>query len=210
MFGLIKKDLFTIKGNIKSILIIFFVFLVLSVYGENDFSFMPIFLSIIMMMSSFSYDEFNKADAYISTLPKGRKNAVKAKYLATLLLLGSASLVTFILSLLMEIRNNSFALVNIWETTIGCLFAAIFIQAIIYPLIYKFGIEKSRIGLFVGAFGIAAIFTIISKLNIKVSLPTNLELLLNQYALYLMILAVLVLLLLSYKISEHIYLRKEF
>ena len=43
---------------------------------------MPIF-SIMMFVSTFSYDEFNKFNTYVSTLPNGRKEAVKAKYIST-------------------------------------------------------------------------------------------------------------------------------
>ena len=74
MKGLIKKDLLVVRSNAK---ILFIVLVALSLLAIKDNSsdilvIMPIF-SIMMFVSTFSYDEFNKFNTYVSTLPNGRK-----------------------------------------------------------------------------------------------------------------------------------------
>ena len=86
MKGLIKKDLFIIKNNLKIILILFIVFFLTGLKNSTDMSYIPITLSVVLFLSTFSYDEFNKWDAYAITLPNGRVNIVKSKYVATIIL----------------------------------------------------------------------------------------------------------------------------
>lgn len=57
MLGLIKKDLFMAKGNFKTISIIFAVFTFTAINGNQNFAFIPAFMSVMIMMSTFSYDE---------------------------------------------------------------------------------------------------------------------------------------------------------
>ncbi|MDE5540007.1 MAG: ABC-2 transporter permease, partial [Bacilli bacterium] len=87
MLGLIKKDLFMIKSNLKILVILFVVYGLMAYQGEMSLSFVLPFMSVMIMISTFSYDTYNKWDAYSITLPNGRKNSVRAKYLATLLLI---------------------------------------------------------------------------------------------------------------------------
>ena len=85
MLGLIKKDLLMIKGNIKTLAIIFVVFTIMAINGNGNFAFIPAFMSVMIVMSTFSYDEYNKTDGFITSLPNGKKNAVKSKYISTLI-----------------------------------------------------------------------------------------------------------------------------
>ena len=87
MTGLIKKDLLMIKSNLKMILVILFVFFIMALQGEFDISFVPEFIVVMLFISTFSYDEYNKWDAYAITLPNGRNSVVASKYLATLILI---------------------------------------------------------------------------------------------------------------------------
>ncbi len=86
MIGLIKKDLFIVARSLRSLLVVIMVFSILALDGKSEFSFFCIYMSIAIMMSTFSYDEFNKSDAFIVALPNGKTNAVKAKYVATLII----------------------------------------------------------------------------------------------------------------------------
>ena len=73
MFGLIKKDLFMIRNNLKIVAIIFIVYIFMAIYDQMDISFVPAFISVILFMSTFSYDEYNKWDAYAITFPNRKK-----------------------------------------------------------------------------------------------------------------------------------------
>ena len=84
------------------------------------------------------------------------------------------------------------------------------LQSVLYPVIYKYGIEKSRIGIFVGVFGISSIAALLMKSDLKIQIPPAIITLLNHYWMIILPIVVVIVLLLSYKISEHLYLKKEF
>ena len=78
-----------------------------------------------------------------------------------------------------------------------------------YPFIFKYGMEKGRIGLFVISFAIVGIIGLLSSV-LKINIPTNVVTFFDIYWFVIIPLISIVLLLISYKISEKIYLKKEF
>lgn len=190
MLCLIKKDLFMIKGN--------------------DFLFMLSFMSIVMMMTTFSYDEFNKVDAFITTFPSGKINAVRAKYLSTLFVLFVNVIITVLISIISCYVRNDLNIKYIISTMIGCCSGTILFQSIFYPCIYKFGIEKSRIGIFISIFGLTGLITILIKNGLKIKIPQSISIFLNNYWMIIIPILIILILYISYKISKHIYLKKEF
>lgn len=209
MVGLIKKDLLMIKSNLKMVLIMIVVFFIMSLQGEFDISFVPPFIVVMLFMSTFSYDEFNKWDAYAVTLPNGRKNVVKSKYVASLILTIVTIILTIILNSLVGLINNNLEFDKFISTIMGCVFGVILIQSIMYPFIFKYGMEKGRIGLFVISFAIVGIIGLLSSV-LKINIPTNVVTFFDNYWFVIIPLISIVLLLISYKISEKIYLKKEF
>lgn len=209
MIGLIKKDLLMTKSSLKMILIMFIVFTLMGVEGNTSMIFIPLFMSIVLMMSTFSYDEYNKTDAFICTLPNGRTNSVQAKYISSILIIVTSLIITLIIAGIIALVNKNINWDGFIETSIGCAAGIILIQTIMYPIIYKFGIEKSRIGLFVGAFGFSGIIAILAK-NIKLSIPTPILSFLDKYFLLLGPLILVLIIYISYRISKKIYLKKEF
>ena len=209
MVGLIKKDLLMIKSNLKMVLIMLVVFFIMSLQGEFDISFVPPFIVVMLFMSTFSYDEFNIWDAYAVTLPNGRKNVVKSKYVASLILTIVTIILTIILNSLVGLINNNLEFDKFISTIMGCVFGVILIQSIMYPFIFKYGMEKGRIGLFVISFAIVGIIGLLSSV-LKINIPTNVVTFFDNYWFVIIPLISIVLLLISYKISEKIYLKKEF
>lgn len=211
MIGLVKKDILMAKSNLKVLLVIFIVFGLMSLNGNDNsyFTFIPAFLSIVIMMSTFSYDEFNKSNQYISALPNGRKNYVLAKYISTLLIVFISLFLTSILLISFRALNNSLNFGDIIELLVGCSVGIILVIAFIYPFIYKFGIEKSRIIIFIIAFGFTGLGSVLMKVNIPFVIPEVVINFINNYYMIVFPLVTLLLLFISYKISEMIYLKKE-
>lgn len=209
MIGLIKKDLLIIKSNIRLVLVMFLVFFLMSWQGEFDMSFAPAFVSIMLFMSTFSYDEYNKWNAYAVTLPNGRKNVVVAKYVATLILIFISIFVTVLLNIVIGIINNNVCLEEVISTMSGCFLGIVIIEAIMYPLIFKYGIEKGRIGLFIGSFGIVGMIGLLSKV-IKINIPGQVLNFINDYFIIMAFVLSIIALGISYKVAEKIYLKKEF
>lgn len=213
MLGLIKKDLLMIKSNLKLVIVMIFIFFIMALQGDFDISFIPLFIIVMLFMSTFSYDEYNKWDAYAITLPNGRKNVVKSKYVATIILTLLSIIITILLNILVGIINNNLDFDKFISILVGCCFGTFFIQSIMYPLIFKFGIEKGRIGLFALTFAIVGIIGLLSKV-IKIEIPTNIISFLDNYWFIIfsiiLIIILFIILFISYKISEKIYLNKEF
>ena len=210
MLGLIKKDFLMIKSNFKTLAIIFVVYAVMAFQGQMDLSFILPFMSVMIMISTFSYEEFNKWNAYACTLPNGRENTVKAKYISTILMI---VIVTFIVTittfLITYTKDNTINYESILSTMLGTFFATVLLQSFMYPAIYKLGVEKARIGIFVVVFGLGIIGDLVSKIY---DLKKVLALLkpLENYVIFIIPIFMIVMLYISYTISKKTNLKKEF
>lgn len=210
MIGLIKKDILVLKSNFKILIPIFVIYIFMAFQGMLDISTLLSFLSVMLMMSTFSYDNLNKWDAYAVTLPNGRKNLVKAKYLATVIVILLTSLVATIVSFIITINKGENINYQYIFITLGAtIFATFLFQALMYPIIFKFGLEKARLILFILIFGLIFLGGfLINKIDFSF-LASVIDYFSNFIVLILLGLGLLVLLG-SYIVSVNIYLKKEF
>ncbi len=209
MYGLIKKDLLMIKQNLKILMLTFIIFLGMTMINESDMTFILPFMAVMVSISTFSYDNYNKWDAYAITLPNGRKNAVKAKYISTLIFVIMSFMISIIsLFIINKCGININLSLSISELT-GCLFGVFFIIIIMFPIMYKLGVEKGRIALFIISFGITGILVLVSR-NIHINIPNNIITFFKNYYKILIPIITCLLILISYKISERFYSKREF
>lgn len=211
MRGLIKKDLLLLKGNLKVIIIVLLGFTIMALYGMNEMSFILPVICVMLIMSTFSYDDYNKWDAYAITLPKGRENAIKSKYISTFILIGLGTLFTVLMYVLVILLKGNINLEYLAGNLLGGVIATILIVIFMYPVIYKFGVEKGRIAMFLGVFLLIAVcgilFSMIDKLEFDWSFLLNWF----NYYWYIVIPLILIIgLIISYQISKKIYMNKEF
>ena len=103
MKGLIKKELLMIKGNLKYALLFLVVFIIISLEDASIIYYIPTFISMMIFITTFSYDEYNSWDAYAISMPVSRKDIVKSKYIASIILIFIAVIFTIIISLIIEI-----------------------------------------------------------------------------------------------------------
>lgn len=210
MKGLIKKDLLVVKSNAK---ILFILLVALSLLAIKDNSsdilvIMPIF-SIMMFVSTFSYDEFNKFNTYVSTLPNGRKEAVKAKYISTFIVILFLLVVSFLLALGVGYSNKSLDMSNIISTLVGSVFACVFVVSLLYPLMYKYGAMNGRLIIFGLVIGISMIGSVLSKIVNLEKVINYFDSLGNLFFVITMVVSLLIIII-SYFISVKIYKNKEF
>ena len=78
-----------------------------------------------------------------------------------------------------------------------------------FPLIFKFGVEKGRIGVFIGVFVIAALLGFIFT-GIDLENANGFIEFFNNYYYILIPLVAVILMVISYFVSKKIYLKKEF
>lgn len=209
MMGLIIKDLLLIKENWKQLLVFALIFIVIGLEGNQILTFVPVFLSLMVLLSTFSYDDYNKWNSYAVTLPNGRKNIVRAKYIASIGLSVLAILFTYLMIMISGIMNHHLNLEETTITLLGCWSAVVLLQSFMYPLIFKVGLEKGRIFLFVFFIGVSALLGLVFQ-NIKISLPAEVISFLEHYLVIILPLVMIILLSISYKISEKIVQKKEF
>ena len=80
------------------------------------------------------------------------------------------------------------------------------IVSIMYPLIFKFGVEKGRIILFVGIFLISLLGSFLINSNVLLTFLRDID----KYLVILLPVITISFLLVSYFISLKVYLKKEF
>ena len=217
MKGLIIKDLCVIKNQMKSLLLVLALFIFLSIANKDAtfVLFLIPFYMIMILITTFSYDEFNKWECYCNSLPLSRKEIVKAKYI----LFNASSLILIILGILASfiipnfIENTTFE--SIYASIIGVAFGICLVISLLIPFYYKFGSQKGRIMLFltiailallIGAITSLDIFNNIELMNIINSLNS---LSLGMFTILLIIITVIIMTI-SYYISIKIYSNKEF
>ncbi len=216
MKGLIIKDLCVIKNQMKTLLLVLAFFIIFSIINEDAtfILFLVPFYMIMILITAFSYDEFNKWDCYCNSLPLSRKEIVKAKYL----LFNTSSLIVLVLGILASfiipnfVGNTTFE--SIYASIIGVAFGICLVISLLIPFYYKFGSQKGRIMLFLTITILALIIGIITSLDIF----NNVELMniinsLNNLSLgmftLLLIIVTVIIMTISYYISVRIYNNKE-
>lgn len=211
MKGLIKKDLLLLKYNFRVVLILFLVYGFMTITGDFDFTLLLPFTSVMLMISTFSYDSYNKWDSYSVTLPRGRENSVLAKYLSTILIIFIESIIIFVVDILIYYyRTKLIEFDIIFSSLLGSIVACFLILSFMFPCIYKFGVEKARMGIFVVVFGIIIIGGIISKVVDLEVLSRTLNSF-NDYTICIILVTLMVIITsISFIISKHIFNNKEF
>ena len=185
------------------------VFLILAFQENNIIVIVPVFVSMMIFMTTFSYDEYNKWEAYAISLPVSRKNIVKAKYFASIILWAIALLVTAVITVVMGIFEQNINYSEMIGMILGCVFSIVLLEALMFPLIFKFGVEKGRIGVFIGVFVIAALLGFIFT-GIDLENANGFIEFFNNYYYILIPLVAVILMVISYFVSKKIYLKKEF
>lgn len=216
MKGLIIKDLCVIKNQMKSLLLVLALFIFLSIANKDAtfVLFLIPFYMIMILITTFSYDEFNKWECYCNSLPLSRKEIVKSKYI----LFNATSLIVLILGVLASfiipnfIENTTFE--SIYASIIGVAFGICLVISLLIPFYYKFGSQKGRIMLFL----IVAILALLIGTITSLDVFNNIELMniinsLNNLSLgmftLLLIIVTIIIMTISYYISVKIYSNKE-
>ncbi len=210
MLGLIKKDFLLIKANLKSMAIIFIVYLILAFQGTFDVIFIIPLIGIMLFISTFSYDDFNNWNSYAVTLPNGRKNVVRAKYIASIILTIILAIVSLTIGIgISYTKTNSINLDEIISSLMGTMLSSIIIISLLYPIVFKFGATNGRIILFAVVFGIAGIGALIAQF-VDTTPIINMINRLDSCSLIAIPIISAILLGISYLISNKIYQNKEF
>lgn len=211
MLGLIKKDLLVIKSQFKIMFILLFILLFIAFQEDVvDITLLLPMVGFMMFLPIFSYDEFNKWNSYVSTMPNGRKNAVRARYCATVLVILFLVFISLILSVGINFfRDETINITELMMELMGNFLGVSLVVALLYPVMYKWGALNGRIIMFIFVTGIILISGILPKYVDMSSLITTINSIEKIGYIALPFISIL-LYLGSYLISLKIYMRKDF
>lgn len=206
MKGLILKDLLNLKSTFKMLGVMMLFFAVVFIPQGNGFIFgMIILMFAMMVVTTISYDDLAKWDAYALTMPVTRKEMVLSKYLVMAILNTLGAVLSLIVGIVGSmIMGKSFDLEILAIIGVIYLVALIF-GSVIIPLIYKFGTEKARLMLIICALLPTALILLVEQFNVPLPITGN-----PWIYLILLIAFSIVGVVLSYLISLKIYTKKEF
>ena len=147
MKGLILKDFYTMARYGKTLLALILFYVGLAFLGQpaSFVSAMMVFLFAMMVISSFSYDEFGKWNKYCLSLPVSRQQMVGGKYLFALIMLVVGMVLGLLGGYLISLTQDISFIEEVLPSCLGGAAAALFMLSLLLPLMYRFGVEKGRI-----------------------------------------------------------------
>lgn len=210
MTGFIKKDLLLVKANFKMLMVFTIVFVILAITGTFDLTFVLPFLSIMVFVTTFSYDDYNGWNAYAVSMPGGRKICIKGKYVASVILIILLTLISMIITYLVHLINgDNMSLLELsFPAAISVLSVSLTVS-LMYPVIIKFGSTNGRIWLFVIIFIIIGGLGLLSN-YVDLSFLDDGMRFFEKNLLWVVPVVSALMMLISYFISEKIFKNKEF
>lgn len=217
MKGLLIKDFKLLKGRMSVFYIIIVIAVSMVVFSKN-FSFllgyMP-FVFSIFALSTISYDEYDNGYAFLFTLPFSRTGYVAEKYCFILMFGGGSMIIATILTIVFGVSRGTISLSETATYAVFTFAILVVLQAVIIPLQLKFGAERGKIALIIVwgilfVIGVAAIKAL-KLLGIDImNIIDNLPMVSMGVMTALILIAAIIILLISMKISSSIMNRKEF
>ncbi len=200
MKGLLLKEFILVKKTMLKPLITLAIFCIIAILDE-DFRGMIttiiLIYALLIPITSFSYDEKNNYNRYLLSMSLSRFELVLAKYIFLIIL--------NIIGILSIIIISSFVSDNIFETVkiqYMMFLALSILQFIVFPIIYKFGVEKARFIFY----GIGILPVVLTNLFDNYTLRIDLdELLLNftRISPVILLIGFVLSFVLSYKICKN-------
>lgn len=214
MKGLILKDLLNLRKNLKTTIIIclFYTF-IFSTLNPAFLSSMITILFAMQILTTFSYDDYSKWNVYALSLPISKKQLVLSKYVLNFSFVIGGGIFSFILASLISLFKGSLLTNDLLASTIGSTGIMLLMTLILIPLIFKYGVERSRIML-LGIFAIPTILILIIGKILSltgISFPSDEQL--NAMLPAIAVISIIVLILgtyMSYLTSVKIITKKEY
>lgn len=205
MIGLLIKDLYTLKRQLRIVVLISVIYFAVAVLSKNlgMFTGIAMMYAIVLPITSMAYDEQCKWDRYALATPLSRTTIVLSKYVLGVLL----NIVGVLLVCAAHLTGARFGLSvdgELLPTVFGMSTGALAVMSVILPLMYKFGVEKARLIMVIVFLVPFLLVMAASRFQLELSLD-----LVKQYV-YLLPVAVIGMILVSLYCSIRIYKGKEF
>lgn len=219
MKGLFIKDIKLILSN-KSVFVIIVVMMALLAFSNTAVSaFVTSYISILFTMlvvTTISYDDFDRCMSFLMTLPVSRKDYVREKYLFAVTGELCGMLLSFVLNMAINLIKNSQTDLNELGFSMAVIFFMMLIfMSVLIPVQLKFGGERGRIVLVACVIGsVAAAFGFIQLIrlfNVDIDWVIN-TLILGNFAVAVAVFVAIaaICLFASYTLSNRIMRKREF
>lgn len=217
MSGLMVKDIRILLQRKQTLIVFLVIAVILSVTQDSYFIVGYLtFISVMLAISTISYDEFDNGYPFLLTLPITRKTYVIEKYVIGLLAIVTSWVLSVALCFAADsILGNPIVVKDTLIVSVSMLPVPFFFMDIMLPVQIKFGAERGRL-VFVAVLGICTIVVYGGMKALKAVGIEKQELLekvsnLPDIAVVLILLGGTVLLTwISFIISNHIMEKKEF
>lgn len=145
MLAYLKKDLIIISKDLKVYLPMLLILVFLIGAKFESVIFLCLFYMLMMIFTTFSYEEQSNFYSYAAALPNGRKKLVAGKYISSLVLISISLLLSLGFYFLMRNFNEVPGFSDFIKLLpIGFLFISLYISLVI-PSSFKFGSNIGRI-----------------------------------------------------------------
>lgn len=147
MKGLILKDIYNIRRNVKMLVLMLVIFGVIFIPQGGGAALIPIYVLLCSMMvvTTISFDDLAKWDKYALTMPVSRNDMVLSKYVVLAIFSLSGAVLGFLLSIVIGAFMGEIKLQEDLSITIISIAVSLVYGSIMLPFIYRFGVEKARI-----------------------------------------------------------------
>ena len=211
MTALLKKDIFVMDKQMRALVILALVFLLLPAAGTIGSTY-AVMISLMLPMSTISYDERCKWDRYAAMLPWTPRQIVGSKYIlhygAMAMSMGLIVVGTYIRSLYSE---EPVIWEDVWHMLAVYVVVLAVLTVVIYPLLYRFGTERGRLILVailmvIFLVGMGATFLVVDNID---TIKGRLEVVPAPVLLMVGVALLVGANVLSYRLSVKLYLRRR-
>lgn len=206
MKGLLLKDLLSLRKYMRTLLLFTAAYALLIFFMDSsDFlGGMIVLMCAMIPVTSFSLDHQSGWDVYELSLPITRREVVKSKYLLALILTLIGTGISIAIGIAYRLITHSGELLEALTVSYALFAVGMLFASILLPLIFKFGVEKSRLITIAIFAAPTAAFVALSNMGVK--LPDEQAIRLIFYLSPLILIAAIAL---SYALSSAIYRKKE-
>ena len=205
MRGLIIKDLLNLKKSLSTILVLIVFYSFIAFTSEDPSMLIAMIALVLTMMTitSITYDDLAKWDKYALAMPISRKDMVLSKYVLSITLALTGVIISTAIAYIM-LTIKSVDISNLLLTSYAIFLISLTFSSIVLPLVFKFGVEKSRMMMMTVIGAPMALGYILYQLGIN--LPSE-EVVLSTLKMSPLI--VIAILYLSFYISYRIFKNKD-
>ena len=197
MKALILKDTYVIFRQMKYFLVMILLFSALPSGFNNAFA---VIYAAMLPYTALAYDERSKWDQMAAMMPYSTRDIVLGKYAFGWLCIGAAAVLSALLQAVLSLAVNRTFLPGVMALSV---LGALCILAITLPLMFRFGVEKGRLAMFLIIFLVCGAAGAIA--NIAESVEQGTSFAFQGSVLVILLIAAVVLTAVSIPLSQRFY-----